>query len=55
MVQAAKSRGMDARTAYVDAGPVIVVSGPKGEVGCLVTETDFDVSEWAESIKARVT
>lgn len=55
MVEAVKARGMKARAAETDAGPVIVVNGPKGEIGCLVTETGFSVDAWADSIKARLT
>jgi hypothetical protein len=54
MQQAAEARGLIAKTAQVEAGPVICVSGPKGEIACLVTETGFDVDAWADSIKARL-
>lgn len=55
MIEAARARGLKALSRQTEAGPVIVVGGPKGAIACLVTESGFDVAAWADSIKARLT
>ena len=54
MCRALTARGLNAQSRVTGAGPVIVVSGTKGELLCLVTEAGFEIDAWADGIKARL-